>query len=319
MTPPVLIGASLLLALISGALHAQTYPAKPIRFVVPVVAGGSNDIFARLLGERLRERWGQPVVVDNRAGAGQMIGSDHVAKSAPDGYTLLVPTGTYTTSAAMQTKLPFDPVTDLTGVVMIGEGPFMLAVHPSLPAKSVKELIALARSRPGDISYSTAGGGSIVHFATEAFAAAAQIKILHVPYKSGVPAMTAAVGGEVQMLIISMPAVWPHTKSGRMRGLAVTSAKRSDFVPELPALAETLPGYVAVQWWGVLAPAKVAPDIVNRLHGELTRILASDDMKPRLADQAASLSPMSAEAFTRFFRDEIAKWRKVVKALNLQA
>ena len=185
--------------------------------------------------------------------------------------------------------------------------------------KSVKELIALARNRPGDISYSTAGGGSIVHFATESFASAAHIKVLHVPYKSGVPAMTAAVGGEVQMLIISMPAVWPHTKSGRMRGLAVTSAKRSDFMPDLPALAETLPGYVAVQWWGVLAPAKTSPDIVNRMHGELTRILASDDMKPRLADQAASLSPMSAEAFTRFFRDEIAKWRKVVKALNLQA
>lgn len=307
-----------LAATAAAAAHAQTYPAKPIRFVVPVVAGGSNDILGRLIADRLRERWGQPVVVDNRAGAGQMIGSDHVAKSAPDGYTLLIPTGTYTTSAAMQTKLAFDPVSDLTGVAMIGEGPFMLAVHPSLPVKSAKELIALARARPGDISYSTAGAGSIVHFATEAFATAANIKILHVPYKSGVPAMTAAVGGEVQMLIISMPAVWPHTKSGRMRGLAVTSAKRSAFVPELPTLSDTLPGYSAAQWWGVLAPAKTPPEIVTKLNAEINRILASDEMKPRLADQAAELVPMTAEAFTRFFRDEIAKWRKVAKALNLQ-
>jgi tripartite-type tricarboxylate transporter receptor subunit TctC len=318
MSLSVLRCGLLLLALPATLSHAQNYPVKPIRLVVPVVAGGSNDIFARLLGDRLRERWGQPVVVDNRAGAGQMIGSDHVAKAAPDGYTLLVPTGTYTTSAAMQSKLPFDPVNDLTGVVMIGEGPFMLATHPSLPVRSVKELIALAKRRPGDISYSTAGSGSIVHFATEEFALAANIKVMHVPYKSGVPAMLAAVGGEVQMLIISMPAVWPHTKSGRMRGLAVTSARRSDFVPELPALSETLPGYVAVQWWGVLAPAKTSPDVVSRLHGELTRILASDDMKPRLAEQAASLAPMSADGFTRFFRDEIGKWRKVVKTLNLQ-
>lgn len=307
-----------LLVLPVAATQAQPYPAKPIRFVVPVVAGGSNDILGRLIADRLRERWGQPVVVDNRAGAGQMIGADHVAKSAPDGYTLLIPTGTYTTSAAMQTKLAFDPVNDLTGVSMIGEGPFMLAVHPSLPVKSVKELIALARSRPGDISYSTAGSGSIVHFATEEFAAAAKIKILHVPYKSGVPAMTAAVGGEVQMLIISMPAVWPHTKSGRMRGLAVTTAKRSAFVPDLPALAETLPGYSAAQWWGVLAPAKTPPEIVTKLNAEINRILASEDMKPRLAEQGATLVPMTADAFTRFFRDEIAKWRKVAKALNLQ-
>ncbi|MBM3344380.1 MAG: tripartite tricarboxylate transporter substrate binding protein [Betaproteobacteria bacterium] len=300
------------------AAQAQPYPAKPIRFVVPVVAGGSNDILARLIADRLRERWGQPVVVDNRAGAGQMIGSDHVAKAAPDGYTILVPTGTYTTSAAMQTKLPFDPVNDLTGVAMIGQGPFMLAVHPSLPVKSVKELIALARARPGDISFSTAGAGSIVHFATEEFASAAQIKVLHVPYKSGVPAMTAAVGGEVQMVIISMPAVWPHVKSGRMRGLAVTTAKRSAFVPDLPALSETIPGYSAVQWWAFLAPAKTPAEIVTKLNAELNRIIGSDEMKPRLAEQGAEPMLMSADQFTKFFREEIAKWRRVVKTLNLQ-
>jgi tripartite-type tricarboxylate transporter receptor subunit TctC len=296
---------------------AQQYPAKPIRMVVPVVAGGSNDILARLIGDRLRERWGQPVVVENRAGAGQMIGSDHVAKSAPDGYTLLVPTGTYTTSAAMQPKLPFDPVNDLTGVSMIGEGPFMVTVHPSLPVKSVKELIALAKARPGEINYGTAGTGSIIHFATEVFAAAAKINILHVPYKSGAPAVTDAVGGHVQLLIISTPAVWPHVKTNRMRALAVTTSKRWSFMPELPTVAETLPGYAAAQWWGILAPSKTPPDVIAKLNAEINRILGSDDMKPRLAEQGADLVLMPADTFTRFVRDEIVKWRKVVKERNL--
>ena len=314
----ILLRSVMVMVLSAQAVMAQQYPAKPMRFVVPVVAGGSNDILARLIGERLRERWGQPVVVENRAGAGQMIGADLVAKAAPDGYTLLVPTGTYTTSAAMQARLPFDPLNDLTGVSMIGEGPFMLAVHPSLPVKNVKELIALARSRPGEIHYATAGSGSIVHFATEQFSAAAKINIVHVPYKSGVPAMIDAVGGHVQMLIISMPAVWPHIKTNRMRGLAVTSAKRSLFVPELPAIAEFLPGYSAGQWWGILAPSKTPPDIIAKLNAEINRILASDDMKPRLAEQGAEAVLMPAEAFTKFVRDEIVKWRKVVKEHNLQ-
>jgi len=297
---------------------SQAYPVKPIRFVVPVVAGGSNDILGRLVGERLRERWGQPVVVENRAGAGQMIGGELVAKAPPDGYTLLVPTGTYTTSAAMHAKLPFDPVNDLTGVAMIGEGPFMLTVHPSLPAKSVKELIALARSRPGEIYYASAGTGSNNHFASEQFAAAAQIKLVHVPYKSGVPATIDAVGGHVQMLITSMSAVWPHVKTNRMRALAVTSAKRSSFVPELPALAEFLQGYSAGQWWGFLAPSKTSPEIVTKLNAEINRIVGADDMKPRLAEQGAEPLLMSADAFTQYTRDEIAKWRKVVKERNLQ-
>lgn len=302
-----------------GVVHAQTYPVKPIRFVVPVVAGGSNDILGRLIGDRLRERWGQPIVVENRAGAGQMIGADVVAKSAPDGYTLLVPTGTYTSSAALQSKLPFDPVNDLTGVAMIGDGPLLVTVHPSLPVKSVKELIALARARPGEIHFATAGTGSVVHFASEMFASAAQINIVHVPYKSGAPSVVDAVGGHVQLLITSMAAVWPHVKTGRMRALAITSPKRSSFAPELPAVSEFLPGYSASQWWGILAPSKTPPDIVTRLNTEINRILSSEEMKPRLVEQAAEIMLMPADAFTRYVRDEIIKWRKVVKERQLQS
>ncbi len=307
-----------LVTLSAPALHAQSYPVKPIRFVVPVVAGGSNDILGRLIGERLRERWGQPIVVENRAGAGQMIGADAVAKAAPDGYTLLVPTGTYTTSAALQAKLPFDPINDLTGVSMIGDGPLMVTVHPSLPAKNVPELIALARTRPGEIHYSSAGNGSVIHFATELFAAAAKINIVHVPYKSGVPAVIDAAGGHVQMIITSMAAVWPQVKAGRMRSLALTSAKRSSFAPELPVVAEFVPGYSASQWWGILAPAKIPPDVVARLNTEINRILGSDEMKPRLVEQGAELMLMPADTFTRYVRDEIVKWRKIVKERNLQ-
>ncbi len=321
MRNTLLLFASALAALVTlaaTALHAQSYPAKPIRFVVPVVAGGSNDILGRLIGERLRERWGQPIVVENRAGAGQMIGADIVAKAAPDGYTLLVPTGTYTSSAALQTRLPFDPMSDLTGVAMIGDGPLAVTVHPSLPVKSVWELIALARARPGEIHYASAGSGSIVHFATEMFASAAKINIVHVPYKSGVPSVVDAVGGHVQLLITSMAAVWPHVKTGRMRALALTSAKRSSFAPALPVVAESVPGYSASQWWGILAPAKTSPEIVGRLNTEINRILGSEEMKPRLVEQGAELMLMPPDVFTRYVRDEIVKWRKVVKERNLQ-
>ncbi len=318
MRVPLLHCGLMLAGLSLQAAHAQPYPVKPIRFVVPVVAGGSNDILGRLIGERLRERLGQPVVVENRAGAGQMIGADLVAKSAPDGYTLLVPTGTYTSSAALQSKLPFDPVNDLTGVSMIGDGPLVVTVHPSLPVKSINELIALARARPGEIHFASAGSGSIVHFASEMFASAAKINLVHVPYKSGAPSVVDAVGGHVQLLITSMAAVWPHVKTGRMRALAITSAKRSSFAPELPPVSEFLPGYSASQWWGILAPTKTPPDTIARLNTEINRILGSDEMKPRLIEQGAELTLMPADVFTRYVRDEISKWRKVVKERNLQ-
>jgi tripartite-type tricarboxylate transporter receptor subunit TctC len=303
-----------------SAAYCQEYPSRPIRIVVPVAAGGSPDVLARLIGEKMRERMGQPVVVDNRVGAGQMIGSDHVAKSAPDGYTIMLPTATYCGSAAIQPKLPFDPVTDLTGVAMVGVGPLLVVVHPSVPAKNIKELIALAKSRKGQINYGSAGTGSVIHFAAEVFAANTAIDIVHVPYKSGAPAVAAAVAGEVPMVFMSLPSVWTQVKNNRLRAIAVTSAQRSAFVPDLPTVAESgVPGFDASQWWGVLAPSKVPAAIIARLNSEINTILSADDMKSRLANEGAEPVLMTPEAFTSFVRSEIAKFRKVVKERNIKA
>ena len=298
---------------------AQDFPSRPIRIVVPVVAGGSPDILARLIGGKLHERWGQPVVVENRAGAGQMIGADLVVKSAPDGHTLLLPTVTYTTSAATQSRLPFDPVNDLAGVTLIGEGPFLVTVHPSLPVKTIKELIALGKARPGSLNYASSGTGSILHLVTEVMAASAGIKLVHVPYKSIAPAVTETVGGHVPMLIGSMPSVYTQVKAGRLRALAVTTARRSSFVPELPTVAEAgIPGFEARQWWGLFAPGKTSRSVVTKLNGEIHRILAADDVKSRLAEEGAAPLVTSPEEFGAIVKSDIAKWRKVAQALNIQ-
>ena len=315
-----LIHAAILLIGSCGVAWAQEYPNRAIRVVVPVAAGGSPDVLARLIGEKMRERLGQPVVVDNRAGAGQMIGADHVAKSQPDGYTIMLPTATYAGSAAIQPKLPFDPVNDLTGVAMVGVGPLLLIVHPSVPVRNVKELIALAKARAGQLNYGSAGTGSVIHFAAEVFAANTAIDIVHVPYKSGAPAVAAAVAGEVPLVFMSLPSVWSQVKSNRLRAIAVTSPKRSSFVPELPTVAESgVPGYEAEQWWGVLAPSKVPGTIVAKLNTEINTILSSDDMKAKLATEGAEPVLMSPDAFTRFVRTEIAKFRKTVKERNIKA
>ena len=302
-----------------AAASAQEYPARPIRIVVPTLAGGSADILARLIGAKLHERWGQPVVVENRGGAGQMIGADIVAKSAADGHTILLPTVTYTTSAATQTRLPFDPVNDLAGVTMVGEGPFLVTVHPSLPVKTLKDLIALAKSKPGHLNYASSGTGSILHLVTEVFAAGARIKLVHVPYKSIAPAVTETVGGHVPMMFGSLPSVLPQVKAGRLRALAVSTAKRSSFVPELPTVAEAgVPGFEARQWWGVFAPAKTPRPVVAKLNGEIHKILAAEDVKSRLADEGAEPVVTTPEAFGAIVKSDIAKWKKVVADLNLK-
>ncbi len=300
--------------------HAQDYPSRPIRIVVPTAPGGSSDILGRLIGAKLHERLGQPAVVENRAGAGQMIGADIVAKSAADGHTILMPTVTYTTSAATQSRLPFDAVTDLTGITMIGEGVFLVAVHPSLPVKTMKELIALAKAKPGSLNYASSGTGGITHLITEVLAANTKIKLVHVPYKSVAPAVIDVVGGHVPMLIVSVPSVLPQVKAGRLRALASTGTQRSAFVPELPTVAEAgAPGYEARQWWGVLAPGKTPRTIVGKLNSEIHNILASADVKARLADEGAEpILKMTPEAFSDIVKSDIAKWRKIVKELGIK-
>jgi len=318
MRVPALACVSLFAAIPAPAANAQEYPSRPIRIVVPTLAGGSADILARLIGGKLHERWGQPVIVDNRAGAGQMIGADAVAKAPADGYTMLLPTVTYTTSAATQPKLPFDPVNDLAGITMVGDGPFLVTVHPSLPVKSLKELIALARAKPGDLNYASSGTGSILHLVTEVFAAGAGIKLVHVPYKSIAPAVTETVGGHVPMMFGSLPSVLPQVKAGRLRALAVTTPQRSPFVPDLPTVAEAgVPGFEARQWWGVFVPAKTPRPVVSRIHGEIQKILATDDVKARLADEGAAPVRMSPEEFSAVVTSDIAKWKKVARELKL--
>jgi tripartite-type tricarboxylate transporter receptor subunit TctC len=297
---------------------AQEYPSQPVRIVVPTSGGGSSDTVGRVIAERLRERLGQPVIVDNRPGAGQMIGAEHVAKAVADGYTLGFFGGTYTTSIALRARLPFDPVKDLTGVARAGEGAFMLAVHPSLPAKSARDLIALARARPGQMNFGSAGTGSITHLVGELFAGMAKINVTHVPYKSGPPAATDLVGGHIEMLYGSLPLLMHHAKSGRIRALGVTSAKRFSLAPDLPTLAETgVPGYEAMQGWGMLAPAKTPSVVIARLNREINAILATDEVTARLATEGATPSQLSPDAFSASIRTEIANWRKIVKDLKM--
>jgi tripartite-type tricarboxylate transporter receptor subunit TctC len=312
------IGVALIALAAALPATAQEYPEKTVRLVVPTAAGGSSDTVGRVIAERLRERLGQPVVVDNRPGAGQMIGAEHVAKSAPDGYTLIFLGGTYTTSAALRAKLPFDAVRDLTGVAKAGEGAFMLAVHPSLPVKSAKELVALARAKPGQLNYASAGTGSITHLVTELFGGMAKIQISHIPYKSGAPAATDLAGGHVEMMIGSLPLLMHHATSGRIRALAVTSAKRTSLAPNLPTVAETaVPGYEATQWWGMLAPAKTPAPVIGKLNREVNAILSTDEIRTRLAAEGAIPVQLSADAFSATVRKEIANWQKIVKELKI--
>jgi tripartite-type tricarboxylate transporter receptor subunit TctC len=318
MRVPMASCVLLVLAAVSAPAPAQTFPVKPVRIVVPTEPGGSSDTLARVLGARLQEQWGQPVIVENRAGANQMIGADLVARAPADGHAILVPTITYTTSAATMLKLPFDPLHDLTGITMIGDGAFLVVVHPSLPVTSIKDLIALARARPGQINYGSTSLG-IARFNAEIFMAMARIKMTHIPYKSASPSVIAAVGGHVSVLFISLPSVLSQVKAGRLRALAVTSAKRSAFVPELPTVAEAgVPGYEARQWWGLLAHAKTPPALIGKLNGEFQKALALDDVKARLAHEGAQpVLGMTPDEFNAVIRSDTEKWRKVVRDLKL--
>ena len=304
----------------STAALAQTYPSGPMRMLIPGAPGGSADILARLIGGKLQERLGQPVVPDNRPGAGQMIAGELAAKAPADGQTLVLFTVTYTTGVAIRSKMPFDPLNDLTGVAMVGRGPLLFTVHPSLPVKSVKELVAFAKAKPGQLNYGSSGSGSIIHFATEVFAASAGINIVHVPYKSITPAVTDAIGGHIPMLIVSMPSGWPQVKANRLRALAVTTGERSAFVPELPTMAEAgVPGYDVSTWWGIYTRGKTPGEIVNRLNREIGQILAAEDVKSKLAAEGADpVLGMTPEAFNAFTKNEIAKWSKVAKARNIR-
>jgi tripartite-type tricarboxylate transporter receptor subunit TctC len=312
-------GAVLLLACCAGPAAAQNYPGKPIRLVIPFPPGGSNDIVGRMVGAQLTERLGTQVVVDNRGGAGGLLGTEIVARAPPDGYALLIISVAYAFNPSLY-KLSFDPEKAFAAVAILGTGPNALAVHPALPAKSVKELVALAKARPGQLLYASAGIGTFQHLGSELFRIMAGVTMTHVPFKGGGPAMIDVISGNTQISIGSLIQTLPHIRSGRLRALGTGGARRSQVLPDVPTIAEGgVPGYEANNWWGVLAPAGTPPAIVGRLHQELTEILKSAETQKRFQSEGAEAVYMSSAEFGRFITAETAKWGKVVKQAGIRA
>jgi len=311
----IIAGAAILPA------HAQTYPDKPVRIIVPFAPGGSTDIVARITSQKFSERLKQTFIIDNRGGGGGNIGSDMVAKAPPDGYTLLLGTvGNLAINPGLYKKMPYDPLKDLAPIGYFGSAPNMLVVHPSLPSRSVRELIAFARSRPGQLNYASGGTGGSIHLGAELFKSLAKVDMVHVPYKGSAPALVDLLGGQTQLMFATMPPVLPHVKSGRLRALGVTGLQRSPLVPELPTIAESgLPGYEITQWWALMGPPGLPPAVVTRLNSELNAMLQQPDVKERFASEGAVAAPNTPEWLASFMKSEVAKWAKVVRASGATA
>jgi len=315
-----LSGIALAIMLAASSACAQSYPSKPIRIIVPFPPGGIADVICRVFAQKFTDAWNQPVVVDNRPGAGGNIGADLIAKAPPDGYTIGIGSiGTHAVNMSLFSKMPYDSVKDFAPVVLVMEADGLLALHPSVPVKSVKELIALARARPGQLTYASAGNGTASHLAGELFRASAKIDIVHVPYKGNVPALTDLVGGQTSMLFATMPTVLPLVKAGKLRALAVTGAHRNPAAPEYPAMAETLPGFDVTNWIGIFAPAGTPADIVAKLNAEITRVMTLPETQTRLAGEGAKFTPNTPADFAAFQKREIAKWAKVIREAGLHA
>jgi tripartite-type tricarboxylate transporter receptor subunit TctC len=302
-----------LVALACGTAWAQTYPAKPVRVVVVFPAGGGTDTVARLVFQKVGEQLNQQFPIDNRAGASGMIGGAVVAKSPPDGYTLMVYSQTLLVNMHVYEKPPFDALKDFAGVAMLTRLVGMLGVHPSMPVRATKELIALAKARPGEVLYGTAGVGAYQHLATSIFANMAGVKMVHVPFKGGAPAVVALMGGEIQVVITPIAELFPHVNSGRVRAIAVTSEKRSAQFPNLPTIAETLKGYEFVSWFGCFAPAGTPKPIIDRLNVEIKQAVADPNLAAKLSAQGLDPFYMPAEQFTTHLKSEYDRLREVVK------
>lgn len=297
------------------AQSAQGYPSKSIRMVVPFPPGGPADILSRAIGQKLTESWGQQVVVDNRSGAGGIIGSDIVAKATPDGYTLLMGfVGTHAINVSLYTKIPYDNVKDFEPVSLVATATMILVVHPSVPANSVRELISLAKSKPGELTFGSPGNGTPQHLAGELFNTMAGVKMLHIPFKGAVPAIIDLLAGRVLLIFSSAPPALPHVKTGKLRALAVTSAKRSSVVPDIATIAESgLPGYEVINWYGILTPAGIRKEIVTKLNAEIVKILNMSDVKERLSPQGIEIFSSTPVQFAAYIKNETEKWAKVVK------
>ena len=324
----VSVSAGLAAALLACAAYAQdastgsgqVYPSRPVRVVVPFAPGGPNDIIVRLVAQKLADSWGQPFLVENRAGAGGNIGTDHVAKSVPDGYTLLSAGPGSLIINPLIGKVPYDTERDFAPVTLMARAPNALVAHPSLPARSVKELIALARAHPGAINYGSGGSGSTPHLSAALFAAMAGVELTHVPYKGTAPATADLIGGQVQIAFLGIPAVLPHLKSGRLKVLAVTGLHRSPELPDVPTVDESgVPGYEVSPWYGLLAPAGTPRAIVGRLGAEATKIVRNAEMREKLAAQGAEAAGSTPEEYAAVIRADTATWARVIEHAGLGA
>jgi tripartite-type tricarboxylate transporter receptor subunit TctC len=296
------------------AFAQATYPSKPVRLVVPFPAGGTTDLLARAAGQKLSEAWGQQVIVDNRPGAAGNIGSELVAKAAPDGYTLLMGTvGTHAINPSLYAKMPYDHVKDFVPVILVAGVPNVLVVNPGLPVNSVAELIAYAKANPGKLNFASSGSGTSIHLSGELFKAMTGVEMTHVPYKGSAPALTDLMGGQVQLMFDNLPSSLAFIKAGKLRALGVTSAARAMALPDAPAVADTVPGFEASSWFGILAPAGTPREVVMKINAETAKWLASPDAKEKLASQGANAAGGSPDVFAKHIQTETAKWAKVVK------
>jgi tripartite-type tricarboxylate transporter receptor subunit TctC len=310
---------ALLLLLFCEIAQGQ-YPSHPIRLIVPFPPGGSNDIVARMVAIQLGERLGQQVVIDNRGGAGGVLGTDLAAKSPPDGYTLLLISVAYAFGPALYKNLPYDPERAFAPVGILGSGAAALTVHPSLPVNTVRELIALAKAKPGALNYASAGVGSLQHLACALFMIQAGIDVVHVPYKGGGPAMADVIAGQAQIVMPSLIQVVPHIKSGRLRVLGTSGTRRSAVLPDVPTIAEAgVPGYEAHNWWGLLAPAGTPAPVIEKLHSDLTRVLASRETEKRFETEGAEVVRMTPAEFGEFISAELVKWSRVAREVGIKA
>jgi tripartite-type tricarboxylate transporter receptor subunit TctC len=312
------LAAAVCAAAISLTVTAQSYPARPIRIIVPFAPGGGTDIIGRAIAPRLGEALGQQVLIDNRPGAGTIIGAELAARSAPDGYTLFMGiNGTMAINPSIYKKLPYDPMKDFVPVSMLGVGPNVLVVHPSLPARSVKELIALAKAHPGRLSYASSGTGGAPHLAGELLKSMARIDLVHIPYKGAGPATIDLLAGQVQVMFAGLGAAITHIKSGKVRGIAVASAKRSVALPELPTIAESLPGFEASTWFALFAPAGTPKDIVSRLNAELGKVMARKDVQQQLVAQGYETLTSTPEQLAAQLKRDTTLWAGVIRTAGI--
>ena len=311
--------AGLLVALTTSVAAQSDYPNRPVRLIIPFPPGGSNDVVGRVIAQRLGDGLGKQVIVDNRSGAGGVIGTEAASHAAPDGYTILVISLAHAVNPWLY-KLPYDPIKAFTPIGIMGKGPNVLSVHPDLPVNNVKELIALAKSKPGDLQYASAGVGSFQHLGAELFKLQAGVDMLHVPFKGGGPAMVDVMGGHTKVIFSSLVQTTPHIKSGKLRPLGVGGTQRSSVLPEVPTIAEAgVPDYAAENWWGLLAPAGTPPAIVARLYKELTAAQDHPEVKKYFDTEGAVIVRMGSEEFGKYMVSEMSKWERVVKEGKIKA